>query len=224
MDTFIRRAPSTSRSANSFHYPQSNPPQRTGQIDPNLHLIDVPHPSSNRNRVDILHQIPIERFYSTTDDAWTPERSLGSFNNSTAPPRDSNLPSQPGPNLNYVHYRNPPGSEIESNGTAPFNSDSGYGTAPATHSIGSIEPGDYGQDVPDVSMQLENVNFTARTTDPADLSRSVRSDRSDQLKIRPPHRKTQKCPHCDEVPKCPSDFKFVLSPPLIPSDTNHLST
>lgn len=149
--------------------------------------------------------LPIKQFLtqSRRDSPWT---GLG-----FQAPRDNQIHSAgfSEPNLNFGDYRNAPQSEIESNATAQYHSDSGYGSHPVVAQ--SVKSGEYSSQSPDYSYcpDFDTLGLSPMPTQAA--SPPVQPD--DQRLIKSTQRSRggkRNCEKCSEILKCPSDYRCVL--------------
>jgi hypothetical protein len=163
-----------------------------------------PAPRSNPSGFQGLGRLPINKFLTEKNPPWT---GLG-----FETPSNSRVKSAfCEPNLNFGNYRNHPQSEIESNTTAQCPSDSGY--ASQTVASQSVKSGEYSSQSPEYNFYtgFETFEFSpmpkASVSSPEEEGPMKSTQRSRGGK--------RKCEKCNEILKCPSDYRCVLLNRLI---------
>lgn len=179
---------------------------------PSSHTLQVPSSMPMEKSPD-----PLERFWNE-QGPWAPQGIADIPTQPDVLPRHSrplNLRTRYNqPDGSFRQYRTTPISELESNTTGAYPSDSGYGTrSQATRSIFSSDPADRNQDCPSISGHMDNLGIFA-----ADAPHPYpRLDNHQQLEHQPDtehgHGASLQCHYdgCGTFVKCQSDLKYVAT-------------
>ncbi|KAI9819500.1 MAG: hypothetical protein M1827_006948 [Pycnora praestabilis] len=157
---------------------------------------------------------PLMRFYTDSEGPWNPQQIRRQSNDvHTRTGESSPYGPLQGPNIAFNGYRNHPRSELESNATGTFQTDSGYGTkSQATASVLSTEDVDYTFDCPNISSQVGNLQLYSESNGPPQKYVTLESQQYPRpigyLDVQgPPRAALLVCPECLATTRCQSEHK-----------------
>lgn len=145
--------------------------------------------------------VSLNKYLTEGDSPWTGFQT----------PRGDHIPlTIQEPNLNFQNYRSQPQSEIESFTTALCASDSGYGSQPLAPQ--SVKSGEYSTQSPEYSLYSDFDNFALAS--PMPKLNAVPPQAEDHGSTKSTQRNRgggkRKCDRCNEILKCPSDYRCVI--------------
>ena len=164
-----------------------------------------------------VSQDPISRFQNQSGP-WVPRGIADIPTHTDSLPRQSRSSNlwmrYSEPNTSFSQYQTKAGSELESDITGPYPSDSGYGTrSPATTSILSCDPVDHNQECSSITGPIDGLNFY-----PEDRSQVYaqpdKQRRAQETEHRSDRDLAQSASHrchyvgCGAIVKCPSELRY----------------
>jgi len=197
------------------------PTSGVGERSTNLRVSALSHPSSHPLQMpfNISNEIspdPIMRFYNDPGP-WAPRGIADIPTQPVALPRHSrpfNLQTRYNePNMSFSQYQTTAGSELESNTTGAYPSDSGYGTrSQATTSILSSDPVDLNQDCSSISGHIGNLQLYPGSASHG-YSHPDSQASAQQIEYQPDTEQCQsaslRCLECGVIVKCQSEMKYA---------------
>lgn len=161
---------------------------------------------------------PISRFQNY-EGPWVPSGIADVPNHPDRLPRQSrssNLRTRYSePNTSFGQYQTKAGSELESDTTGPYPSDSGYGTrSQAATSILSSDPMDHNQECSSITGPIDSLNFYSEDRFQV-YSQPDKQARAQTTEHRPDPDQSQSAnlqchyPDCGAILKCKSELKYA---------------